>query len=368
MSIAHIQYTLHRSGTYYYNRRVPKYANLLYGSFIRLALSSDHEEADSLACRLSKALEAARGDPHHVGYIDLQKIVESAKPRITKLSEFAGEYIALKAIEPKPLHSAVMSFIQLLGDRHVAEYGREDLKAFIQPLLGKGNKTATIRRRVNSIAAILNYAYAELDLEKRNPASRLLIKGEGSDAHKRGTFSTEQLKTGYEEAFASGNVIKLLMPILGETGCRLAEIVGLRTCDFDLEAGLIRITPHAHRRLKTSGSERALPLIGYAHQAMHLVMQQSDRRFVFPRYVRDDKVVATHASNALNVWLKRRFDNLTAHSLRHTMRDRLRAVMVPLEMIDQIGGWSSVNNIGSSYGEGYSVDQIREWMNKIKLD
>ena len=171
--MAHIQYTLHRSGTYYYNRRVPKHASLLYGSFIRVALSSDHEEANSLACRLSKALEAAWGDPHHVDYVDLQKIVESAKPKVTKLSEFADDYIALKAIEPKPLHSAVMSFVQLLGHRHVAEYGREDLKAFVQLLFGKGNKTATIRRRVNSIAAILNYAYAELDLEKRNPAYRL---------------------------------------------------------------------------------------------------------------------------------------------------------------------------------------------------
>ena len=92
----------------------------------------------------------------------------------------------------------------------------------------RSNKTATIRRRINSLSAILNYAYPELDLDKRNPFSRLIIKGEGDDNSKRGTFSDEQLKWGYEKALASGSQIKLLMPLLGETGCRLVAIVGLR--------------------------------------------------------------------------------------------------------------------------------------------
>lgn len=31
----------------------------------------------------------------------------------------------------------------------------------------------------------------------------------------------------------------------------------------------------------------------------------------------------------------------TEHSLRHTFKDRLRAVETPLEALDQLGGWSS---------------------------
>ena len=366
--MAHIQYTLLRSGTYYYNRRVPKHARQLYGSFIRLALSSDVVEAASLSGRISKALESAWEDSERVCLVDLEKVIKSAKPKLTKLSEFTEDYLALKAIDPKPVRVAVSSFVQILGDRHVADYGRDDLKAFVHFLASKGNKTATLRRRVNSIAAILNYAYAELDLDKRNPGSRLLIKGEGLDAHKRGTFTEDQLRAGYEEAFSSGSSVKLLMPVLGETGCRLGEIVGLRTCDVDLEGRTIRITAHDHRRLKTTGSERALPLVGYADEAMQQLMKQAGGDVLFPRYLKGGSIMATHASNALNLWMKKRFDGLTAHSLRHTMRDRLRAVTTPLEMIDQIGGWSSVSNIGSSYGEGYSVELIREWMNKIKLD
>ena len=52
----------------------------------------------------------------------------------------------------------------------------------------KGNKTATIRRRINSLSAIMNYAYSELDLDKRNPFTRLFIRNEGDDVFKRGTF------------------------------------------------------------------------------------------------------------------------------------------------------------------------------------
>ena len=69
-------------------------------------------------------------------------------------------------------------FISLVGDRDVSQYTREDAKLFVGHLEMRGNKTATIRRRINSLSAIINYAYAELDLDKQNPFSRLIIKGE----------------------------------------------------------------------------------------------------------------------------------------------------------------------------------------------
>ena len=81
---------------------------------------------------------------------------------------------------------------------------------------------------------------------------------------------------------------------------------------------------------------------------------------------KEDGYYATHASNALAKWTKRRW-NLTAHSLRHTLRDRLRAAEVPLEAINQIGGWSSVSSIGSSYGKGYTVDHLRQYMDRIAI-
>jgi integrase len=69
------------------------------------------------------------------------------------------------------------------------------------------------------------------------------------------------------------------MPLLGETGCRLAEIVGLRLADIDLENDLIHIRPNPVRRLKTRSSQRTLPLVGYARLAMEEALKHSDGEY-----------------------------------------------------------------------------------------
>ena len=57
--MAHIQYTICRSGMYYYNKRVPKHAVKTYGPFIRQALSKCPEEAAAYSKRLSNVLEGS---------------------------------------------------------------------------------------------------------------------------------------------------------------------------------------------------------------------------------------------------------------------------------------------------------------------
>lgn len=365
--MSHIQYTIVRSGRIYYNRRVPKHAVPTWGAFVRVALSEHPTDAALHAERLTAALNAAWKSPVPQGKADLGGLIALSKPRSRMLRDFCHEYLQLRDMRPQPTLLAVESFIAVVGHRSVEDYGREDARLYVQYLQRKGNKTATIRRRINSISAVLNYAYAEFDTDKRNPFARLIIKGEGADVSKRGTFTKEQLRKGYAEALYSGKSLWLLLPILGETGCRLGEVVGLRVEDVDLEQSVIHIRPHALRRLKTSGSERSLPLVGHAKTAIRHVMEQSEQGVLFPRYLRPDGIKADHASVALSKWLKNRFGSLTAHCLRHTMRDRLREVEAPVELIDQIGGWSSSKTIGSSYGKGYGIEQLRNWLDKVAL-
>ena len=48
------------------------------------------------------------------------------------------------------------------------------------------------------------------------------------------------------------------------------------------------------------------------------------------------------------------------------MRDRLRAVDCPSEMIDQIGGWSETS-VGEGYGEGYTLKAKRNYLELLGL-
>ena len=56
------------------------------------------------------------------------------------------------------------------------------------------------------------------------------------------------------------------------------------------------------------------------------------------------------------------------HCLRHSLRDRLRDAEVPLEAIDQIGGWSSVGGAGSKYGRGYTTSKLARYMKRVAID
>ena len=74
---------------------------------------------------------------------------------------------------------------------------------------------------------------------------------------------------------------------------------------------------------------------------------------------------ADYASNTLNKWLRKYVpEGCVVHSFRHSMRDRLRAVQCPADMIDQIGGWITFG-VGQTYGEGYSLPQIKNFLSHI---
>ena len=359
-------HTILRGNSYYLNLRVPKAHQQLHGQIIRSKLSNERDQAELIADHVVGILKKA-WTTHNTSKINIEKLIASARPRTCLMSELAEEYVSIRQIDPNPIRVALRSLFEVVGDRDVRSYTREDARAFLLHLTSSGNKTSTLRKRLVCVGAVINYAYQELEVERRNPFSKMVIVGEGRDASKRGTFTLEQLIDGYEQALASNSNVHLLFPILGETGCRLAEVVGLRVGDVDLDERVLQIRPNDKRRLKTIGSQRSLPLTTSAALALEKALAWSDGEWMFSRYIKEDGCYATHASNALAKWTKRRW-GLTAHSLRHTMRDRLRAAEVPLEAIDQIGGWSSVSNIGSRYGQGYSVEHLRQYMDRIAIN
>ena len=82
---------------------------------------------------------------------------------------------------------------------------------------------------------------------------------------------------------------------------------------------------------------------------------------------RPTQPVLLSTSAALNKWLKQTIgDGYVVHSFRHSMRDRLRAVNCPSEMIDQIGGWSK-RSVGEGCGDGFKADAIYSVM-RLRCD
>ena len=106
--------------------------------------------------------------------------------------------------------------------------------------------------------------------------------------------------------------------------------------------------------------------MGAALWATNRVLSKNNgTNFCFPQYNKSGTTNANSASAALNKWLKNYVSNgSTMHSFRHSIRDRLRAVECPFDIIDQIGGWTTVG-VGQSYGSGYNLQVKYEWLNKI---
>ncbi|MDA9930391.1 tyrosine-type recombinase/integrase, partial [Alphaproteobacteria bacterium] len=171
-----------------------------------------------------------------------------------------------------------------------------------------------------------------------------------------------------QECYQADDEKRWLIALIADTGIRLGEGAGLLRSDFVEQDGIlcVNIRPHPWRSLKTSSSERLVPLVGSSKWAAERILAQStESRFAFPNYNDGKRTNANSASAALNKWLKPKIgQGYTIHSFRHSMRDRLRAIECPSEIIDQIGGWLT-HGVGNSYGNGYPESILLEWLCRI---
>ena len=88
----------------------------------------------------------------------------------------------------------------------------------------------------------------------------------------------------------------------------------------------------------------------------------------FPRCTTNSRCNAKSASNALNKWLHANSrKGIVICGFRHAMRESLRAVCCPSEMLAQIGGWSK-RSVSEGIGEGCAVESLLNFMHKICLE
>lgn len=252
--------------------------------------------------------------------------------------------------------------IHLVGDIPLKQLTREHARRYREDRLSKGVKQPSAQREINTIKAIINSAIKELEVEMNNPFEGLVVSAPTAahEATRRLPYSKEQLRTLLSCSVQIDDAPRRAIILLALTGARLAEIVGLRRCDVNLEEGWIHITPHRSRPLKTSSSDRKVPLLPLALEAAKKQLEEHDSPYLFPTFCNDRTVKADSASARLNKWAAKIVPNRSMHCLRHTMRDLLREVGCPDSIAKQIGGWSKGADVSEGYGLGVSLDGKRE--------
>ncbi|MDG1495716.1 MAG: tyrosine-type recombinase/integrase [Porticoccaceae bacterium] len=255
-----------------------------------------------------------------------------------------------------------------LGSRSLDQYTSADAAHLRDWFVLRGLAIASIKRNFGSIKAVVNFVVLEQGLTCSNPFNGVYLHSDKS-SKKRKPIATNNLKAIQAKCLELDDDLRHLVSLISDTGMRLSEATGLMNSDINLDCDYphIVIKPYPHRSLKTLSSERIVPLVGQSLWAAKRIIGTSTSIYSFPRYTSSSRCNANSASAAINKWIKTVADSdAVIHGLRHSFRDRLRAVEAPSEVIDQLGGWSS-KTVGQGYGDGYNVEILSKWLEKIAI-
>ncbi|WP_407497037.1 DUF6538 domain-containing protein, partial [Pseudooceanicola sp. MF1-13] len=383
-------FTFVKGGIFYFTRRIPKELRDHYTS-PRIAYSLRTRSARVAEARARRAADQLDEYWYHLrsqisqlpGKHLLRQMLtkdqetsEHVPPESSScvlLSEAVGIYLRQKGRgKSKTFHRAAERacgyVIDACGDRPLDAYTKVDANAFRDALIGRGLAGSSMTRVFGTVRAVTNFAASEMGLSLVNPFVGVYYDRDAGVSERK-PVAEEALVAIQKLCRTTNDDMRWLVALVSDTGMRLGEAAGLLREDFvtDGEGGIVaRVRPHPWRRLKTKGSERDVPLEGMAAWAAKRVLAQpSDTKFAFPRYNSGETTNANSASAALNKWMKEHTgEETTMHGFRHAMRDRLRAVECPADIVDQIGGWQT-DGVGHSYGSGYPIAVLRKWLKAV---
>lgn len=379
-------FTFVKQGIFYFSRRIPSDLSQHYATD-RISYSL---RTRSASVARSRALRAAQQLDEHWYHLRVRDVDLPGKHRLrinaqkpipnfadevpagaVRLNEAVSIYLSLKgAGRPATFHRAAERscgyVIDVCGDKAIDAYTKSDANAFRDSLLSRGMAGSSITRIFGTVRSVINFAASESGITMTNPFAGVYYD-RSAGVEERQPLPTDALLKVQEHCKSLDDDLRWLVALVSDTGMRLAEAGGLLLDDIKLDDPVphIVIQEHPWRRLKTSGSNRKVPLVGVSHWAATRICQEAKgESYAFPRYNKTETTNANSASAALNKWLKQYVpEKCTMHSFRHSMRDRLRAVECPSDIVDQIGGWQT-EGVGQSYGSGYPVKVLGKWLRK----
>ncbi len=264
-----------------------------------------------------------------------------------------------------PRKNAIKNLIEVIGDKYITDITRKDILAFqewwLERVIEEGKKPASANKNLTQIKDILDKVFVAMDIDPEVDIDVLFakIKLKVID-ESRLSYEADYVQNVFLNSNALNGLndeAKAIIYMMADTGARVSEITGLMTDDIYLDTKIpyIHIRSNEKGGLKTSQSERQIPLVGVALYGARM----------FPnglsRYTNADT-----ASTLINKYLRTHnlnpTDGNSLYSLRHTFKDRLRDVQAPEEVIDNLMGHKSR---GPKYGRGHILETKLEWLNKI---
>ena len=376
-----VPYSYQKRDIYYFSRRVPKDLEDCYrSSKITLSLRTKSLKAAkaksaSLASQLDEewlTLRWRRNDSPLRRFLHEQAYEARGQSSAPLMSEAKDIYLRIKGVSrPKTFTQAidrtVNNLFELVADKPIDMYSRKDANLLRDHLIDRNLNNATVKKQLNTLRTIVNFTNRECGLKDINSFSGMYFgEHELNTETKRKPIPVPVIRSVQRECQQHDDEARWLIALISDTGMRLSEAAGLIKDDvcLDHEYPHIVLKVHPWRRLKTKGSERIVPLAGQALWAIKQAQTETPSQFLFPRYCSESGCKSNSASAALNKWLSSRVPyGCVVHSFRHSIRDRLRAVECPHDIMDRLGGWS-VGGIGESYGTGYPVEVLSKWLSR----
>lgn len=221
-------------------------------------------------------------------------------------------------------------------NRPIASLRRADAREVRDHMLD-GRSAASAERYLNTVRAVLNHAIRELDLAGfQNPFMGLPTGNKEMavpDRRKRDAFSDGELARTRSHVLSNArHDLQLIWRLLQNTGCRLAEVTGLRVEDVRVDAEIphIDVEWHEKRRVKTLSSRRLVPLLGDALDAAREALATTANSVsVFPAYFREAGPDSASAALGKHVRACVKNPKVVTYSLRHRVSDQLDLAGVP---------------------------------------
>jgi integrase len=254
--------------------------------------------------------------------------------------------------------------VKLVGDKPINELTHDDAIDYVEwwreRSMAKNIAPKTANKDVGQLSRMIKEMNVRRRLNLPDIFKGLRLKGEVDKA--RSPYETEFIRN---RIFAPGALdglneeARLVLHVVAETGMRPSEVVNLTKTSIMLDAPIphVKVLPEG-RRLKTVDSEREIPLVGHALDALR------KRPEGFPRY--RDK--ASSLSAAVNKYLEenklRPSKDHTVYSLRHSFKDRLISAEAPDSLIDSLMGHRTGK---PKYGKGPALDLKLKFLQRITL-